>query len=123
MYSLFVLLLSIVAILLIIIVLMQSAKGGGLSGSIGGGAAGGFGQAFGTRRTADMFSKMTWWLGGIIMAGAIFVNLFFLPGKSTMEQRESIIQSSQQAAPAEVNLPPALDNPVSEPVETDNNAD
>ena len=53
------------------------------------------------------------------MVGAIVINLFFLPGKSTVEQRESIIQSSQQSAPpAEVNLPPVL-----EESSTDNNSD
>jgi preprotein translocase subunit SecG len=107
MYTFLVLLSSIIAILLMIIVLMQSSKGGGLAGTFGG--AGNMGTMFGTRRTADFLSRATWWLGGAMGVLAIVINLFFLPGKSTSEQRESIIQNStQQQVPQQPTLPEQL---------------
>jgi len=84
---------------------MQSSKGGGLAGTFGG--AGGMGTMFGTRRTADFLSKASWWLGGSLAVLTIVINLFFLPGQSTTEQRESIIQKSgQQNVPQSPSLPP-----------------
>ena len=88
-----------------VIVLLQSSKGGGLAGTFGG--AGGMGTMFGTRRTADFLSRATWWLGGSLAVLTIIVNLFFLPGQSTTEQRNSIIQGSgQQSVPQTPSLPP-----------------
>ena len=106
MYTFLVVLSSIIAILLMIIVLLQSSKGGGLAGTFGG--AGNMGSMFGTRRTADFLSKATWWLGGAMAVLAIIINLFFLPGQTTKEQRESIIQGSQQHVPQQPTLPQQL---------------
>ncbi len=104
MYFLLIAIISIVAILLMVIVLLQSSKGGGLAGTFGG--AGNMGSMFGTRRTADFLSKATWWLGGILAFLSIIANLFFLPGSSTSEQRQSIIQQSgRQNIPAQSTLP------------------
>ncbi len=89
-----------------IIVLMQSSKGGGLAGTFGG--AGNMGSMFGTRRTADFLSKATWWLGGAMAVLAIVINLFFLPGQTTKQQRESIIQNSGQQVPQHPTLPQQL---------------
>lgn len=106
MYTLLIVLSVIIAALLIVIVLLQAGKGEGLSGAIGGGV-GNMGQMFGTRRTADFLSKSTWWLGGSMLVLAILINLFFLP-TSVDQQRESIIQSTQQrAVPTSPALPPA----------------
>jgi preprotein translocase subunit SecG len=104
MYTLLIMISSIIAVLLIIIVLLQSSKGGGLAGTFGGS---GMGTMFGTRRTADFLSKATWWLGGSLAVLALIINLFFLPGQSTVEQRESVIQSSgRQTVPQTPTLPP-----------------
>ncbi len=105
MYSLLITLSLIIAVLLIIVVLLQSSKGGGLAGSFGG--TGNFGTVFGTRRTADFLSKATWWLGGSLLVLAVLINLFFLPGQTTVDQRESIIQSGsqQQTVPTSPALP------------------
>ncbi|MBN1637356.1 MAG: preprotein translocase subunit SecG [Ignavibacteriales bacterium] len=94
MYSVLILISIIISVFLIIIILMQASKGGGLAGTFGG--AGGIGGVFGTRRTADFLSRATWWLGGILLGLAIIINLFFLPGKMTAEQRESIIQNASR---------------------------
>ncbi len=105
MYTFLITVSIIIAILLIIVVLLQASKGDGLSGTIGGGV-GGFSTAFGSRRTADFLSKATWWLGGGLMALAIIINLFFLPGQTTKGERESIIQSSSsQTVPSTPVLP------------------
>jgi preprotein translocase subunit SecG len=104
MYFILIAIISIVAILLMVIVLLQSSKGGGLAGTFGG--AGNMGSMFGSRRTADFLSKATWWLGGILAFLSIIVNLFFLPGSSTSEQRQSIIQQSgRQNVPQQSTLP------------------
>lgn len=103
----------VIAILLVIIVLLQSSKGGGLAGTFGG--AGGASSMFGARRTSDFLSKATWWLAGSLGVLAIVINLFFLPGKATSDQRDSIIQRTQkipqtgsvpvQQAPAQQTAP------------------
>ena len=109
MYTVLVTICAIIAILLIVIVLMQSSKGGGLAGTFGGA---GMGTVFGTRRTADFLSRSTWWLAGILAALAIIINLFFLPGQSTSEQIESIIQQSgRQNVPQQPSLPQQNQNP------------
>jgi preprotein translocase subunit SecG len=108
MYTLLMALATVIAVLLIIVVLLQSSKGGGLAGTFGGGN---MGAMFGTRRTADFLSKASWWLGGALGIIALAVNLFFLPGQTTAEQRESIIQQSgRQNIPQTPTLP--QQNPV-----------
>lgn len=103
MYTVLVLLATIIAVLLIIMVLLQSSKGGGLAGTFGGA---GMGTMFGTRRTADFLSKGTWWLGGALAVIALVVNLFFLPGKTTTEQRSVIQESGRTNVPTQPTLPP-----------------
>lgn len=98
----------ILSVVLVIIILMQASKGSGLAGSIGGG--GQLGNVFGTRRTADFLSRATWWLGGTVIILAIAINLFFLPGKATQAERDSIIQSGQQQQiPTGSSLPAPTD--------------
>jgi len=104
MYPLLISITVIVAVVLIIVVLLQSSKGGGLAGTFGGG--GQFGTVFGTRRTADFLSRATWWLAGALLVLTLVINLFFLPGSISGDQRESIIQSGkQQAVPQAPALP------------------
>jgi preprotein translocase subunit SecG len=104
MYTLFVTLSTIIAILLIIIVLLQASKGGGLAGTFGG--AGNLGSMFGTRRTADFLAKATWWLAGTLAVLALVINLFFLPGQTTKEQRSIIQESGRTTVPQQPTLPP-----------------
>ena len=103
MYMILVAIAGITAILLVIVVLMQSSKGGGLAGTFGGG--GNMGAMFGSRRTADFLSRATWWLGGIVAILAIVINLFFLPGKVTQEQRSIIQETGRQNVPQTPTLP------------------
>jgi preprotein translocase subunit SecG len=112
MYSILITLAAIIGVLLIVIVLLQSSKGGGLAGTFGG--AGGMGTMFGSRRTADFLSKASWWLASALALLAIVVNLFFLPGRTTQSERESIIQQSgqHQSVPQQNSLPPQTQSPV-----------
>ena len=109
MYMILVAIAGIAAIMLVIVVLMQSSKGGGLAGTFGGG--GNMGAMFGSRRTADFLSRATWWLGGIVAILAIVINLFFLPGKVTQEQRSIIQESGRQNIPQTPTLPQELPEP------------
>lgn len=95
---------AVAAILLIVVILMQASKGGGLAGTFGGAAN--MGAMFGMRRTADFLSRATWWLGGIVAVLAIVINLFFLPGKVTPEQRSVIQQTGRQNIPQTPTVPP-----------------
>lgn len=103
MYTILISITAIAAVLLIITVLMQSSKGGGLAGTFGG--AGNMGAMFGSRRTADFLSTATWWLAGIVAILAIVINLFFLPGKVTQEQKSIIQQTGRQTVPETPTLP------------------
>jgi preprotein translocase subunit SecG len=117
MYSLLIIISSIASVLLIVVVLLQSSKGSGLAGTFGGAGGGNMGAMFGTRRTADFLSRATWWLAGIVAVLAVVINLFFLPGQTTVEQRSIIQQSGrtnipetpivpqQNQLPTESNLP------------------
>ncbi len=103
MYTLLTLIAAVASVLLIVVVLLQSSKGGGLAGTFGG--AGNMGAMFGTRRTADFLSRATWWLAGIIAGLALMINLFFLPGVTTAEQRSIIQQSGRTNVPQTPTLP------------------
>jgi len=108
MYTLLVLIATIIAILLIIMVLLQSSKGGGLAGTFGGA---GMGTMFGSRRTADFLSKGTWWLAGALAVIALVVNLFFLPGQTTEQQRSIIQEGGRTNVPTSPSLPPQQQAP------------
>ena len=110
MYTLLVLLATIIAILLVVMVLLQASKGGGLAGTFGGA---GMGTMFGSRRTADFLSKGTWWLAGALAVIALVVNLFFLPGQTTAEQRSVIQESGRTNVPTSPTLP--TQNPTQTP--------
>lgn len=103
MYTLLALITTIVAILLIVIILLQSSKGGGLAGTFGG--AGSMGTMFGSRRTADFLSKGTWWLAGALAVLALVINLMFLPGQTTPEQRSVIQEGGRTTVPTSPSLP------------------
>lgn len=93
----------IISLLLIVVVLLQSSKGDGLAGTFGGSQ---LGSTFGVRKTADVLSKITWWLGGSLIVLSVVYNLFLLPGQATAAERESIIQSTKQGqVPSKPSLP------------------
>ncbi len=105
MYSLLIIIATITAVLLVIVVLLQSSKGSGLAGTFGGAGGGNVSAMFGTRRTADFLSRATWWLAGIVAVLAVVINLFFLPGQTTVEQRSIIQESGKPNIPETPTLP------------------
>ncbi|MCS7054405.1 MAG: preprotein translocase subunit SecG, partial [Ignavibacterium sp.] len=70
------------------------------------GGVGNIGTVFGTRRTADFLAKATWWLAGTLAILALIINLFFLPGQTTQEQRSIIQESGRPTVPQQPTLPP-----------------
>ena len=105
MYTLLTFIVTISSVLLIIVVLLQASKGSGLAGTFGGAGGGSMGAMFGTRRTTDFLSRATWWLAGSVAVLAIVINLFFLPGQTTAEQRSIIQQSGRTNIPQTPTLP------------------
>ena len=105
MYSLLIIIATITSVFLIIVVLLQSSKGSGLAGTFGGAGGGNVSTMFGTRRTADFLSRATWWLSGTVAVLAVVINLFFLPGQTTVEQRSIIQQSGRTNIPETPTLP------------------
>ena len=76
MYSIIVVLITVIAILITIAILLQSGQGSGLSGGIAGNAGGGGAGAIGSRRTADFLSKATSVLGGSFLMLCLVANFF-----------------------------------------------
>ncbi len=111
MYSLLFIIATISSVLLIIVVLLQSSKGSGLAGTFGGAGGGNMSAMFGTRRTADFLSRATWWLSGIVAVLAVVINLFFLPGQTTADQRSIIQQSGRTTIPETPTLPQQIQLP------------
>ncbi len=119
-YTLIVIVISIIALLLNIVVLLQSGQGEGLSGIAAGGAAT---QMIGQRRTADFLSRATGYLGGAFLVLCVVANFFIERGGPTKSaiQTESNIPSNvatpsqtQPAVPNQNNqqqqIPPPSNN-------------
>jgi preprotein translocase subunit SecG len=92
MYSIIVVLITLIAILMTIAVLLQSGQGGGLSGGIAGNAGTGPGGV-GSRRTADFLSKATSVLGGTFLVLCLVANFFI---DRTTTTRSAVQQSGFQ---------------------------
>ena len=98
-YTLIVIIISIIAVLLNIVVLLQSGEGGGLSGIAAGGSAT---QMIGQRRTADFLSKATSYLGGAFLVLCVVANFFIQrggPAKSAIQTEANM--PTNAAAPSQ----------------------
>ncbi len=98
-YTLIVVIVSIICLLLTISVLLQSGDGGGLSGIAAGGSAT---QMMGQRRTADFLSKATSILGGSFLVLCLVANFFIERGG---QSKSTIQQDAAATAPANLNMP------------------
>lgn len=98
-YSLLIVIITIICIFLTIAVLLQSGEGGGLSGIAAGGQAT---QMMGQRRTADFLSKATAILGGSFLVLCLVANFFITRGGQT---KSTIQQDANATAPANLNMP------------------
>lgn len=103
-YTIILVVIVLVCVLLTLVVLLQSGQGQGLSGGLA--AMGPASQMIGARRTADILSKATGYLGGAFLTLCVLAN-FFIDGSTT---RRSAIQS---AAPS--NTPIEATQPVETP--------
>lgn len=86
-YTILTVIIAIICALLIVVVLLQNGSGQGLSG-IGATSMGGS-AGLGARRTADLLSKATSYLGGIFLLLCVLANFVIEKPKS----QNSILQS------------------------------
>ncbi len=73
MFSIFLVLITIVCFLLIVVIMVQNPKGGGLSSSMGGSQMLG-----GVQKTTDFLDKSTWTLGGVLLVLILLSSLSFI---------------------------------------------
>ena len=86
--------------LLIAVILLQAGKGGGLAAM--GAAGAGTDSLFGSRQTATLLTKLTWWGGGIFLGLAFILTLMSAPSTRS----ESILRGA--GAPAAPATTPAI---------------
>jgi preprotein translocase subunit SecG len=101
MFTLLVVLISLVAIFLIAIILLQSGKGGGLAAEFGG-ASSSTDSIMGGRQAANVLTKATWIGGGVFLLLSLVLAIL---STRTSGPTESILRSefqSPSAAPTSV---------------------
>jgi len=91
MFSIFLVLITIVCFLLIVVIMVQNPKGGGLSSTISGSQMLG-----GVQKTTDFLDKSTWTLGTILIALILLSGLSFT---GTLSEADSKIIDNTEAAP------------------------
>jgi len=98
-YTLTIILITVIAFLMVIVVLLQSGQGQGLSGGIaGGGGMVGGANMMGARRTADFLSKATTVLATIFLTLCVLANFFIdqeTVTQSTIQDRAVPVQTEQ----------------------------
>lgn len=72
MFTLFLILITIVCLLLIVVIMVQNPKGGGLSSAIGGTQMLG-----GVQKTTDFLDRSTWTLGCLLMGLILLSSISF----------------------------------------------
>jgi len=96
MYTILVVLISVLAIVLIAIILLQSGKGGGLAAEFGG-ASSSTESIIGGRQAANVLTRTTWIGGGVFLALALLLAIL---SARVGEPPESILRSEFQQGPA-----------------------
>lgn len=109
-YTIVLILIVLICVLLTLVILLQSGQGQGLSGGLA--AMGSASQMIGARRTADILSKATSYLGGAFLVLCVLAN-FFIEGSGT----RSAIQSSGAGAAAPVEQTQPSDSPSALPAQ------
>lgn len=99
MFTLIIILITVIAILISLVVLVQSGKGGGLAGIAAGGATT---QILGARQAPDVLEKATWTLATLFIVLCILSNFAIDRG----EVQESVIQQRAQEQQTQPMLPP-----------------
>jgi len=89
MFSIFLVLITIVCFLLVVVIMVQNPKGGGLSSTLGGSQ-----QLGGVQKTTDFLDKSTWTLATLLIVLILFSSLSFTSNADT-----KIIDDTETAAP------------------------
>ena len=106
MFTVVIILISVIALMISLVVLVQSGKGGGLAGIAAGGATQ---QVLGARQAPDVLEKATWILATLFIVLCILSN--FIIDRGSAAGSDSVIQQQAQdqvLPPADIPaLPPA----------------
>ena len=92
MFTIFLVLITIVCFLLIVVIMVQNPKGGGLSSSLGGST-----QLGGVQKTTDFLDKSTWTLATVLIGLILLSSLSFTGTLS--DSNSKIIDEKEVAAP------------------------
>lgn len=95
MFTIFLVLITIVCFLLIIVIMVQNPKGGGLSSSLGGST-----QLGGVQKTTDFLDKSTWTLATVLMILILFSGLSFNGSNSDSKIIDPAVPTTSKPAPA-----------------------
>ena len=95
MFSIFLVLITIVCFLLVVVIMVQNPKGGGLSSTLGGSQ-----QLGGVQKTTDFLDKSTWTLATVLILLILFSSLSFTSGTETKIIDDSEIAAPKPATPA-----------------------
>jgi preprotein translocase subunit SecG len=93
MFTILIVLISLLALFLIAIILMQSGKGGGLAAEFGG-ASSSTDSIMGGRQAANVLTRATWIGGGLFLGLALLLTIITARGTGPAE---SILRSEFQA--------------------------
>jgi preprotein translocase subunit SecG len=99
MFTIFLVLITIVCFLLIVVIMVQNPKGGGLSSTISGSQMLG-----GVQKTTDFLDKSTWTLATILIALILLSGLSFT---GTLSDADSKIIDNTESAPVQNTPVPA----------------
>jgi preprotein translocase subunit SecG len=93
MFSIFLVLITIVCFLLIVVIMVQNPKGGGLSSSLGGST-----QMGGVQKTSDFLDKSTWTLATVLIILILASTLSFAGTLSDSDSK--VLDKTETTAPA-----------------------
>ncbi len=102
MFTIFLVLITIVCFLLIVVIMVQNPKGGGLSSAIGGSQMMG-----GVQKTTDFLDKSTWTLGGILLALILASSLSFVSTNSATELKDETSKVAPKTETKTIGTPDA----------------
>ncbi|MDR6966229.1 preprotein translocase subunit SecG [Flavobacterium arsenatis] len=102
MFSIFLVLITIVCFLLVVVIMVQNPKGGGLSSTLGGSQ-----QLGGVQKTTDFLDKSTWTLATVLILLILFSSLSFTSESETKIIDDTEIAAPKPAAPATETATPA----------------
>ena len=105
MFTIFLVLITIVCFLLIVVIMVQNPKGGGLSSTLGGST-----QLGGVQKTTDFLDKSTWYLATILI---VLIMLSSLSFSGTLSDTDSKIIDQTEAG-ASKKAEPAAATPAKE---------